>query len=114
MFLIVPHAADSVGVVTAILSHAGATDLTVRWWHAGRLAYRIDDHETGVYILARFEATAAAVRNATRAANLSDLVPRALILRSAERADARVASKPKRRARPPLRAVACAANERER
>ncbi len=115
MFLLTPReAGHAIGLVSRMLSRAGATGIDVAPWGDRRLAYGIDDHHSGVFVLARFGASADVIRGTTRDANVSDSILRLLIIQCNDRAGARSAAGLKKNP-PALRALCTSAtNEGER
>ncbi len=115
MFLLAPReAGHAIGLVSRMLSRAGATGIDVARWGDRRLAYAIDGHHSGVYVLARFGASADVIRSTTRDANLSDSILRLLIIQCNDRAGTRSAAG-LRNNPPALRALCTSvANEGER
>lgn len=90
MFLIDNNKATSdwdavVRHVQGILEKRGAKTLSIEKWGERKLAYRIDGHKKGTYMLVYFEAPAGSIIALRRDCQLSDTVIRSLILKVAKR-----------------------------
>lgn len=85
MFLVnsAKAAADWDGITAAIkniLEKAGAEIVSIRKWDDRKLAYEIDGHSRGTYILCYFRAEGRRVRDIERDVQLSERIMRVLIL----------------------------------
>lgn len=90
MFLIDNNKATSdwdavVRHVQGILEKRGAKTLSIEKWGERKLAYRIDGHKKGTYMLVYFEAPAGSIIALRRDCQLSDTIIRSLILKVAKR-----------------------------
>lgn len=73
--------AGSVEHIRDILTRAGAEVIAMRKWDERRLAYEIDKHKRGIYILVYFSCDAPQMDQIVRDTNLSERILRTMILR---------------------------------
>jgi small subunit ribosomal protein S6 len=67
-----------------VLEQQGATEITVHDWGTRDLAYHIEGHTRGAYVLIEYESMPPAVRELERTLKLSDQVLRFMSVRQAE------------------------------
>jgi small subunit ribosomal protein S6 len=81
--------ADWEGITAAIkniLEKAGAEIVSIRKWDERKLAYEVNGHTRGTYILCYFKAEGEKLRDIERDVQLSERIMRVLILRAEEQA----------------------------
>ncbi|MFQ5861572.1 MAG: 30S ribosomal protein S6 [Candidatus Brocadiales bacterium] len=71
--------------VHGILKKGNARVLSTEKWAERKLAYRIDGHKRGTYMLVYFDAPAGAITDIRRDCQLSDAILRCLILKVEKR-----------------------------
>lgn len=74
--------------VHEILEKRGAQVISTEKWGERKLAYRIDGHRRGTYMLVYFDAPADAISDIRRDFQLSDTILRSLLLRVEKRPEA--------------------------
>jgi len=72
---------ESLNHVKNLLDRASATLVAAKKWDERKLAYEVDGHKRGVYMLAFFRADSAKIVGLERDCQLSDMILRTLILR---------------------------------
>ncbi len=74
-----------VGHVRDILEKRGAQVISTDKWGERKLAYRVDGHKRGTYMLVYFDSPTSAIADIRRDCQLSDTILRGLILRAEKR-----------------------------
>jgi small subunit ribosomal protein S6 len=109
LFIVQPEATDEevdqvVEQASAVVTNAGGTIDKVDKWGKRRLAYRVDKHRDGFYVLLQFTASPETVRELERRLRVSDAVIKFLTVRIDEnlkRIEKRKKQREKRAARKP-------------
>jgi small subunit ribosomal protein S6 len=90
LFILRPNATDEeinplVEQLTGLITSSGGVVDATEKWGVRRLAYRVQKHAEGYYILIKFHAGATLVKELERRLRLTDLVLRYLTVRTDER-----------------------------
>lgn len=90
LFILRPNATDEeinplVEQLTGLIASSGGVVDATEKWGVRRLAYRVQKHAEGYYILIKFQAGATLVKELERRLRLTDLVLRYLTVRTDER-----------------------------
>jgi len=72
---------EAEGHVHEILTRHGSEIVASRQWDERRLAYPVDGHKKGTYLLTYFRTEGAQIREIVSACHLSDLIVRELVLK---------------------------------
>jgi len=113
LFILKPDAAEeevdqAIEQIRQVITSQGGTVDKVEKWGVRKLAYRVQKHSDGYYVLLQFSATPDAVKETERRLRVSDLVIKFLTVRIDEklkRVEKRKKRREKRAARKPAPAV---------